>query len=177
MTIKYYRLTVKNFTFFPLVLHSWWIHILNELYQCNTGTHQYHDSFASVTDISAFFSSLFSWAEVTFVFVSLRVISNLQVSREPKHQKTLFFILLRERNRNKYISSTPVKCYDYNMNYIVIRGDKNFTPHSATRLKEIEEKLKKIALTGTPYHFHGQEKTTNYEKKIDFRITSLCYTA
>ena len=41
------------------------------------------------------------------------------------------------------------------MNYIVIRGNKNFTPHSATRLKEIEEKLKKIALTGTPNHFHG----------------------
>lgn len=41
------------------------------------------------------------------------------------------------------------------MNYIVIRVDKNFTPHSATRLKEIGEKLKKIALTGTPYHFHG----------------------
>ena len=43
-----------------------------------------------------------------------------------------------------------MKCYDYNMNYIVIRVDKNFTPHSATRLKEIGEKLKKDCINRYP---------------------------
>ena len=73
-------------------LHTWDL-LLTEA-SCRggstAGTHQYHDGFASATDISAVFSSLFSWAGFAFVFVCLWVISNLCVSREPKQKNTIF---------------------------------------------------------------------------------------